>query len=74
MRAEPFACTWLDTRQDRTDKVVLTANADHWNKERGPRLERVVFHNDIPPAEAVNLVCDTEGEVDIVTEVSPADA
>ena len=74
MRAQPFACTWLDTAQDRTDKVVLTANADHWNKERGPRLERVVFHNDIPPAEALNLVCDTEGEVDIVTEISPADA
>lgn len=73
MRAEPFACTWLDTRQDRTDKVVLTANTDHWNKERGPRLERVVFHNDISPAEALKLVCDTEGEVDIVTEISPAD-
>lgn len=73
MRAEPFACTWLDTRQDRTDKVVLTANADHWNKERGPRLEKIVFHNDISPAEALNLVCDTEGEVDIVTEISPAD-
>jgi peptide/nickel transport system substrate-binding protein len=74
MRAEPFACTWLDTRQDRTDKVVLTANTDHWNMKRGPHLERVVFHNDIPPAEALNLVCDTEGEVDIVTEISPADA
>ncbi len=74
MRAEPFACTWLDTRQDRTDKVVLTANTDHWNRERGPNLERVVFHNDIPPDEALNLVCDTEGEVDIVTEISPADA
>lgn len=74
MRSEPFACTWLDTRQDRTDEVVLTANADHWNKERGPRLERVVFHNDISPARGLDLVCDTEGEVDIVTEVSPADA
>ena len=73
MNAEPLACTWLDTRQDRTDKVVLTANTDHWNKERGPRLERVVFHNDISPAEGLNLVCDTEGEIDIVTEVSPAD-
>lgn len=74
MRAEPLACTWLDTRQDRTDKVVLIANTDHWNKERGPRLERVVFRNDIPPAEALDLVCDTEGEVDIVTEISPPDA
>ena len=54
--------------------MVLDANADHWNRERGPRLERVVFRNDISPEEALNLVCDTEGEVDLVTEVSPADA
>jgi peptide/nickel transport system substrate-binding protein len=74
MRAEPFACTWLDTRQDRTDRVVLTANTDHWNEERGPRLERIVFRNDIPPSEALDLICDTEGEVDIVTEISPGDA
>jgi peptide/nickel transport system substrate-binding protein len=54
--------------------VVLTANTDHWNQERGPRLEKVIFRNDIDPAEALRLVCETEGEVDIVTEVSPADA
>jgi peptide/nickel transport system substrate-binding protein len=54
--------------------VVLEANTDHWNTERGPRLERVVFRNDISPDEALDLVCNTEGEVDIVTEVSPADA
>lgn len=34
----------------------------------------MVFRNDIDPAEALGLVCDTEGEIDIVTEVSPADA
>ena len=54
--------------------MVLKANTDHWNRERGPRLETVVFRNDLDPAEALRLVCDTEGEVDIVTEVSPADA
>jgi peptide/nickel transport system substrate-binding protein len=54
--------------------VVLTANVDHWNTQRGPRLEKVVFRNDLSPQEALRLVCDTEGEVDIVTEVSPADA
>jgi len=52
--------------------VVLQANIDHWNRERGPRLERVTFRNDLSPEEALTLVCDTEGEVDIVTEVSPA--
>jgi len=54
--------------------VVLQANIDHWNRERGPRLERVTFRNDLSPEEALTLVCDTEGEVDIVTEVSPASA
>jgi peptide/nickel transport system substrate-binding protein len=53
---------------------VLEANPDHWNRERGPRLQSVVFRNDLTPQEALRLVCETEGEVDIVTEVSPADA
>ena len=34
----------------------------------------MVFRNDVDPAEALDLVCDVEGEIDIVTEVSPADA
>ena len=63
----------MPTDLPRSDKVVLEANTDHWNKERGPRLERVVFRNDVGYAEALDLVCDTEGEIDIVTEVSPAD-
>jgi peptide/nickel transport system substrate-binding protein len=54
--------------------VVLRANTDYWNTERGPRLERVVFRNDVAPEEALRLVCDTEGEVDIVTEVLPIEA
>jgi len=52
---------------------VLEANHDH-NTERQARLARVVFRNDLTPAEALEAVCDREGEVDIVTEVSPADA
>jgi len=74
MSADPLVAIWLDTRQDRTPRVVLEANTDHWNRERGPRLERVVFRNDLTPQEALRLVCDTEGDVDIVTEVSPLDA
>lgn len=74
INADPFACTWIDDEQDRTDRVVLEANPDHWNAERGPRLERVVYRNDVTPAEALDLVCDADGEVDIVSEVSPADA
>jgi peptide/nickel transport system substrate-binding protein len=74
VQADPFACVWLPTGQPRTERVVLEANHDHWNLDRGPRLERVVFRNDLSPAEAVDLVCTTEGEVDIVTEVGPGDA
>jgi peptide/nickel transport system substrate-binding protein len=71
---DPFTCTWLFTDFPRTDRVVLEANTDHWNRERGPRLEKVVYVNDIAPDEALEKVCDTEGEIDIVSEVSPADA
>jgi ABC-type transport system substrate-binding protein len=71
---DPFACVWLPTREERTDRVVLEANTDHWNMERGPRLERVVFRNDISPNEALDLVCTTDGEIDIVTEVEAGDA
>ena len=41
--ARPLDCVWLDTNQPRTDRLVLEANPDHWNIERGPRLEKVVF-------------------------------
>ena len=71
--AGPFPWVWLDRRQPRSDRLVLEANTDHWNRERGPRLERVVFRNNIPQAEALDLVCTTEGEIDIVTEVDPID-
>jgi ABC-type transport system substrate-binding protein len=74
VQADPLACVWLPTAQPRSDRLVLEANPGHWNTGRGPRLERVVFRNDLPPAEALELVCTTEGEVDIVTEVAPADA
>ena len=71
---DPFTCTWLFTDFPRSDRVVLEANTDHWNRERGPRLEKVVYVNDIDSQEALQKVCDTEGEIDIVSEVSTADA
>jgi ABC-type transport system substrate-binding protein len=73
-RAEPFACSWLIEGEDRSDRVVLEANRDHWNKQRGPRVQRVVFRNDLSPEEALDACLSGDGEVDIVTEVSPADA
>jgi peptide/nickel transport system substrate-binding protein len=71
---DPFTCAWLFTDFPRSDRVVLEANTDHWNVERGPRLEKVVYRNDIDHTEALEKVCNTEGEIDVVSEVSPGDA
>jgi peptide/nickel transport system substrate-binding protein len=71
---KPFTCTWLTEKEVRTPKVVLKANTNYWNKDRGPRLESVVFRNDLSPEKALDLCISTEGQVDIVTEVSPTDA
>jgi ABC-type transport system substrate-binding protein len=70
---EPFAATWL-WREQRTPRLRLAANPGYRDTARGPHLREVVFRNDLPPERALELVCTTEGEVDIVTEVSPADA
>jgi ABC-type transport system substrate-binding protein len=68
-----FVATNLITTEDRAARVVLEANRDH-NTPRTARLERVVFRNDLTPQQALEAVCDREGEVDIVTELLPADA
>lgn len=52
----------------------LVANPNYWDAERGPHLEEVVFRNDLARDKVLDLVCTTEGEVDIVTEVPPAEA
>ncbi len=70
---QPFACTWLQ-KEDRTPLVRLQANPNYWDSGRGPHLKEILFRNDLAPREALRLVCDTEGEVDLVTEVSPVDA
>src|SRR2546430_940505 len=74
MRTNPFASTGIIESEDRSPRLVLEANRSHWNIERGPRLERAIFRNDLTPAQALDLCISTEGEMDIVTEVSPADA
>jgi peptide/nickel transport system substrate-binding protein len=68
-----FVATNIITNEDRAARVVLEANSDH-NIPRRARLERIVFRNDLTPQQALDAVCDREGEVDILTEVSPADA
>jgi len=73
-RANPFACTWLIEKEDRTPELVLTANPTYWDHRRGPFVQKVVFRNSLSPAEALDLCISGDGEVDIVTEVSPTDA
>src|SRR6188472_4040211 len=73
-KARPaFVATSIITGEDRSPRVVLEANRAH-DTARTARLERVVFRNDLSPQEALDAVCDREGEMDIVSEVSPADA
>lgn len=75
MDHDPYTCAWLIESEDRSPELVLEANLDHWNRaERGPRVQRAVFRNNLDPARALELCISGDGEVDIVTEVGPADA
>jgi len=73
IQAEPLAATWIQ-REDRTARVRLTANPKYWDRFRGPHLQEIVFRNDVSPEQALDLVCTTEGQVDIVTEVPHREA
>lgn len=74
MGSEPFASTWITRIQVRTPQVILQANPNYWNTDRGPRLSRVIFRNDLAPEQALQLCLNTEGQVDIVTGVAPTEA
>ncbi len=78
MHAEPVITdgddrTWLQT-EDRSPVVRLRASPHYWDRVRGPRVHEVVFRNDLSLDQAIDLVCDRVGEVDIVTEVPPRQA
>jgi peptide/nickel transport system substrate-binding protein len=55
----------------RSDRVVLEANPDYWDKTRLPRLQRIVFDNTLEHRDAEELVKTGEGRVDLVTELNP---
>jgi peptide/nickel transport system substrate-binding protein len=55
----------------RSDRVILEANTAYWDRERFPRLQRIVFDNTLGQKEAVELVKTGEGRVDLVSELSP---
>jgi ABC-type transport system substrate-binding protein len=61
----------FSTPKQRSDRVVLEANADYWDPQRRPQLQRIVFDNTLSQHEAVELVKTTEGRVHLVTGLSP---
>jgi peptide/nickel transport system substrate-binding protein len=55
----------------RSDRVVLEANLDYWDRDRFPRVQRIVFDNTLSQKESVELVKSSEGRIDLVTGLSP---
>ncbi len=62
------------TLEKRSPEVVLEANPNYWNPLRKPKVQRVVFDNIISRDEALEQVGDPKGKIDIVTELTPAEA
>ncbi|GIX48586.1 MAG: hypothetical protein KatS3mg131_2797 [Candidatus Tectimicrobiota bacterium] len=50
---------------------MLEANLDYWDTARRPRLRRIVFDNTQGQKDALEAVKTGEGEVDLVTGLSP---
>jgi peptide/nickel transport system substrate-binding protein len=61
----------VSTPKQRSDRLVLEANIDYWDTSRLPRLRRIVFDNTLGQKDAVELVKSGEGQVDLVTGLSP---
>jgi peptide/nickel transport system substrate-binding protein len=57
----------------RSDRIVLEAHLDYWDRTRFPRLRRIIFDNTLEQRQAVELVKTSEGRVDLVTELRPLD-
>ncbi|HXH14426.1 MAG TPA: ABC transporter substrate-binding protein, partial [Alphaproteobacteria bacterium] len=61
----------VSTPKQRSDRLILEANLDYWDPTRLPRLQRIVFDNTLGQQDAVELVKSGEGQVDVVTGLSP---
>jgi peptide/nickel transport system substrate-binding protein len=55
----------------RSERIVLEANTDYWDPSRFPRLQRIVFDNTLRRQDPLELVKAAEGQVDLVTGLSP---
>ncbi len=58
---------------ERTPTVVLEPNPTHWNPERIPSV-RIVYDDATGKEEALASVAAGDGRVDVVTDLSPAEA
>ncbi len=63
----------VSTLEKRSPQVVLEPNPNYWNPQRKPKVT-VVFDNIMGRDEAIDLVSNSEGKVDLVTEITPAEA
>jgi peptide/nickel transport system substrate-binding protein len=61
----------FSTPEKRADRVVFESNTTYWEPIRMPRLQRIVFDYTLGQQEAVERVKTAEGQVDLVTELSP---
>ncbi|TFB14636.1 ABC transporter substrate-binding protein [Filobacillus milosensis] len=74
IKTDPLALTWITTCEDRTPQVILEANNNYRDPFRMPKLDQVIFRNDLTQELATDLCMQTIGEVDIVTNVAPTKA
>ncbi len=59
--------------EDRTPQVVLEPNRTHWNPARIPTC-RIVYENAIEKADAIASVAAGDGRVDVVNDLTAAEA
>ena len=57
----------------RSDRVVMEPNPTYWNPERKPTV-RIVYDNGIGKDEGIKSVASGDGRVDVVFDLTPAEA
>ncbi len=63
----------ISTLDTRSPQVVLEPNLTYWDPKRTPKV-RIVYENAIPKEEAIKSVAAGDGWVDVVTDLTPAEA
>ncbi len=63
----------ISTLDTRSPQVVLEPNLTYWDPKRTPKV-RIVYENAIPKEEAIKSAAAGDGRVDVVTDLTPAEA